>query len=212
MYQEYLDYVKDYLNKHKGDLPPGSQLPFRSKFDHIKRVLTWAIRLSEHRNDIDKEALYLAAIFHDVGYAIGKHQHGFHSGEIFQSYAQSINLETALMNKVKNMVTQHSNKALLYESSTSDELIILMEADLLDEEGALRMIWYGVDKGIEKPNKYEAILDHIVMGNDKRLRNPMVTDKGKAFWQEKQALAIEFTKQFQRDIYDNPLALLGSIK
>ena len=77
---------------------------------------------------------------------------------------------------------------------------LLMEADLLDEEGALRMVWYTLDKCISGTQSYEDVYEHIVMGNNKRLVNPMVTEKAKHYWNEKHKLVEVFTKQLKDDI------------
>jgi uncharacterized protein len=92
---------------------------------------------------------------------------------------------------------------LLKEKDIPIELILLMEADLLDEEGALRMVWYTLDKAVSGANSYEDVYEHIVMGNNKRLVNPMVTEKAKYYWEEKQKLVEIFTKQLEDDIYFN---------
>lgn len=82
-------------------------------------------------------------------------------------------------------------------------MILLIEADLLDEEGGLRMIWYTLDKGISGAKSYEDVYQHIVMENNKRLLNPMVTEKAKYDWNEKQKLIEIFTKQLEDDIKVN---------
>ena len=70
---------------------------------------------------------------------------------------------------------------MLKEKDIPIELILLMEADLLDEEGALRMVWYTLYKGLSGAKSYEEVYKHIVMGNNKRLVNPMVTEKARYY-------------------------------
>lgn len=67
----------------------------------------------------------------------------------------------------------------------------------------LRMVWYSLDKGISGAQSYEDGYKHIVMGNNKRLVNPMVTEKAKYYWNEKQKLVEIFTKQLEDDITVN---------
>ncbi len=201
MYEEYLEYVKEQLLLNDGNNAPDCKMKFRTKYDHIKRVLGWAKKLAEDRDDVDKEVLFTAAIFHDVGYAkVMDKAHAKLSAKIFEEYAKSNDMDKHLYEKVKKLILLHSNKELLKESDTQLELIILMEADILDEEGAQRMIWYAIDKAFNGPSKYEEIHDHIKMGNDKRLVNPMVTKKAKELWDKKNELVMEFTKQLKEDV------------
>ena len=67
-YMEYLIYVKEYLTRNHGIDSPNPRHPFRSRFQHTIRVLHWCFRLTEGMENVDKEALYTAAVFHDIGY------------------------------------------------------------------------------------------------------------------------------------------------
>lgn len=204
LYKEYLKYVKDYLTTHNGNVPSNHLMAFRSKYQHTLRVLGWAKRLAEGRNDVNIEVLYTAAIFHDIGNANeGRETHAERGANAFYEYGVENKMDLSFIESVKNLIFLHSSKELLKEKDIPIELILLMEADLLDEEGALRMVWYTLDKGISGANSYEEVYEHIVMGNNKRLVNPMVTEKAKYYWEEKQKLVEIFTKQLEDDIYVN---------
>ena len=204
MYEKYLKYVKDYLTVHNGDEPSNPLMAFRSKYQHTIRVLGWAKRLAEGRKDIHTDVLYTAAIFHDIGYSTeGKESHAERGAKVFYEYGTKSKMGLSFIEKVKNLISLHSFKELLKEQDIPIELILLIEADLLDEEGALRMVWYTLDKGISGAKSYDDVLKHIVMGNNKRLVNPMVTEKAKYYWNEKQKLVETFTKQLEDDITVN---------
>jgi uncharacterized domain HDIG len=204
MYKEYLKYVKDYLTTHNGDEPPNHSMAFRSKYQHTLRVLGWAKRLAEGRTDINIEVLYTAAIFHDIGNSDeDRKTHAKRGADIFYEYGIKNRMDLSFIESVKNLIAFHSSKELLKEKNIPIELILLMEADLLDEEGALRMVWYTLDKAVSGANSYEDVYEHIVMGNNKRLVNPMVTEKAKYYWEEKQRLVEIFTKQLKDDIEVN---------
>lgn len=202
MYEEHLNYVKNYFNLH-GDIPINPLLAFRSKYQHTMRVLGWSKRLAEGREDVDKNALYMAVIFHDIGYTEGKEFHAERGAQLFNEYGIKVKMDISVIEKVKKLISLHSSKELLKEKNTPIELVILIEADLLDEEGALRMVWYSLDKGITGAKSYEDVYKHIVMGNNKRLVNPMVTKKAQYYWNEKQKLVETFTKQLRDDIMLN---------
>lgn len=203
MYDEYLKYVEDFLILHNGDAPPNPLMAFRSKYQHTVRVLGWARRLAEGRKDVDIDVLYTAAIFHDIGNAIDRESHAELGAKVFYEYGLKTGMDLPFIEKVRNLISLHSSKELLKEKDTPIELILLMEADLLDEEGALRMVWYTLDKGISGAQSYEDVYKHIVMGNNKRLVNPMITEKAKYFWDEKQKVVEAFTKQLEDDITVN---------
>lgn len=204
MYEEYLKCVKDYLTANNGDVPHNQLMAFRSKYEHTLRVLMWAKRLAEGRNDVNIEVLYTAAIFHDIGNSDeDRKAHAKRGADIFYEYGIKNKMELSFIESVKNLIAFHSSKELLKEKNIPIELILLMEADLLDEEGALRMVWYTLDKAVSGANSYEDVYEHIVMGNNKRLVNPMVTEKAKYYWEEKQRLVEIFTKQLKDDIEVN---------
>lgn len=201
MYSHYLKYVENYLKEHNGDMPSDPRLAFRSKFHHTVRVLGWTKRLAEGRDNIDRDVLYTAAIFHDIGYSGEKSKsHAELGAKAFHEYTVKRNLEPSFSEKVENIIRLHSSKELLKADNVPLELIILMEADLLDEEGALRVAWYSMDKGITGAGSYKDVYQHIIMGSNKRLVNPMVTEKARFYWDEKQKLVNEFTKQLNDDI------------
>ena len=89
-YQKYLTYVKQYLTEHKGIESPNPLHPFRSRFQHSIRVLHWCQRLAEGLENVDKEALYTAAIFHDIGYENRNNEcHAQRSAQAFHEYAKA---------------------------------------------------------------------------------------------------------------------------
>ena len=102
----------------------------------------------------------------------------------------------------------HSNKELLCVQNTKPELVILMEADLLDEEGALRAIWYCATKAIQGADRYSDFCDYIQMGTDKRLKNPMVTPLAKELWDRKFKLVNDFVEELNFDA-DTDVSFLG---
>lgn len=205
MYTRHLQYVKDYLIKNGGYYPPNPQYNFRCKYEHTLRVLHWCKILAEENHAVDKEILYLAAIFHDIAYSGNGNNsnHAEKSANVFYEYAKENDMDSTLTEKVVYLIKLHSNKELLQESSTLPELIILMEADLLDEEGALRIIWYCATKGIQGANSYRDLYDYIQMGTDKRLTNPMVTPLARKIWEDKYNFVNEFSKELLFDIDTN---------
>ncbi len=86
--------------------------------------------------------------------------------------------EPEFINFVVYLVRNHSNKQLMTRSDTPLELILLMEADLLDETGALSVNYSYASLNV----------------------NPMVTVKAKEFWQSKQKLIEDFIEHLSYDL------------
>ena len=200
-YMEYLAYVKEYLAQNGGIVSPNPRHPFRSRFQHTIRVLHWCSRLAEGVEGVDKEALYTAAIFHDIGYAGRDNDcHAVRSGRAFHEYAKACQMDVPFREKVERLIYAHSNKALLQKENISLELVLLMEADLLDEEGAMGIVWDCMAMGNIHASSYAAAYYHIMENSNKVERNPMVTERAKMFWEKKKQVVAEFAEILAEDL------------
>ena len=202
-YQKYLMYVREYLTRHHGINSPNPLHPFRSRYHHTIRVLHWCFRLAEEEKDIviDEEALYVAAIFHDIGYTDRDNEtHARRSVQAFLEYAKAQNMEPALVEKAADMIGKHSDKSLLKNPETSKELVLLMEADLLDEEGAMGIVWDCMTLGNAHTNSYGNAYAHIMENSNKPEENPMVTPRAIQYWEEKKKIAAEFAEELKHDL------------
>ena len=77
-----------------------------------------------------------------------------------------------------------------------------MEADLLDEEGALGIAWDLMARGIDNPlSYYDAI--HVLNEHSAHIlnQNYMLTPKAKAYWEEKKQFVKEFIEQMEKDLF-----------
>jgi len=72
MYQDYLDYVKAYLNTNNGERSLKKEHSFRSRSAHSERVYKLARKLSAGITGINENVLFTAATFHDIGHSIDK--------------------------------------------------------------------------------------------------------------------------------------------
>lgn len=210
MEKAMLAYLENYLTEHDGDRSAREGQAFRSRIGHTRRVLSWLCRLLEELEDpdaVDVDVLMAAAIFHDIGYRrrIDNTGHAARSAAIFLEYAKAHDLDPEFTEDVHYLVAHHSNKELLREEDTPLELILLMEADLLDEEGAMGILRHLMALGFESPDSYEAALtrlqeqDGYILGE-----NPMVTPAAQAYWEEKQSLVDDFLNHLERDLDREP--------
>lgn len=200
-YQALFHYVQNCLDKSEEE---SGKFPFRKRSDHIRRVYIWAKRLAAHYPDVNKDLLFTAALFHDVGYAAmpGKEEeHAKYSREIFIRYAQENNYPQEFIDSVGYLIANHSHKELMTAEGTCMELILLMEADLLDETGAMAIIWDAMAEGNENEQSFSKTYTRLMRYTEKLMKkNPMVTPYGKELWQKKQALTKEFMDQLAFDL------------
>lgn len=205
-FEKEILFVKNYLIDHHGEESRRSAETFRKRSEHSFRVYKWCQRIineSKENLHLDLMALYLAAIFHDVGYGSEyyKNSHAIEGAEIFKNYADANSLDLKLTDKVYYLIYNHSNKELLKNpNSISKELCILMEADWLDEEGAMSICWDS--NTLKEPSCYEDFLEKIKKYSAHILAiNPMVTDSARIFWKNKQEFVKDFIEELSYELF-----------
>lgn len=209
MYQNMYEDVKRLLADNDGIATKIYHFPFRKRSEHIWRVFQWAKRLVDEscfNVSIDKESLLVAALFHDVGYALSLEgsQHADNSAVIFNNYVSEKKLEMKNQNFISFLISNHSKKSLMNVTDTPLELIILMEADILDETGALSIVWDCMMEGGQTEQSFIKTYNHIKDYSYKTMENnPMKTNKAKEFWADKQYLMQEFIKHLAFDLAIN---------
>lgn len=196
-------YVRDFLASNNGEVTRIGGHQFRKRSEHIKRVFKWAERLTYGEPNINRDAVLTASIFHDVGYAVLDNDlsHAENSAVICEEYLKENNFDTQFIDFVVFLVKNHSNKRLMTEKDTCKELILLMEADLLDETGALSIVWDCMSEGTKEIQSFEKTYYHILDYSYQTIKdNPMVTEKARAFWDSKQKLIECFTSHLKYDL------------
>ncbi|MDE7161688.1 MAG: HD domain-containing protein [Anaeroplasmataceae bacterium] len=202
-YEDMLEYVKHILIEHKGMRSHKPQLYFRNRFEHIKRVYGWAKRIMEGVENCNEEIVLTAAIFHDCGYTNGaKSSHAKLGANLFLDYAQAHEFEPEFTNTIYSMILKHSNKDLIKEKDTPIEMVVLLEADLIDEEGALGVVFDLLAEGYKVPDSYHSVFNEIMMHSAHILdQNYMVTPVAKRIWEEKKEFIRKFITDLKYDLF-----------
>ena len=203
MFEEMFQYLDSYFQMHGGNDCGLKNQSFRLRTEHTRRVFAWLGHLIEENPPaaIRKEELFTACIFHDIGYTLGKENHAKHSSVIFREYAKENGFGSEQTDYICHLIAAHSDKERLGESDTPYELVLLMEADMLDEEGALSILLDAMAEGKRAKCSYKGVYERLQKYPVKILEyNPMVTSAGKRFWQEKQELVQLFMKHLNRDL------------
>lgn len=207
-YAGMLDFVEQKLNTHgTEDIDAKKELNY-SRFEHTKRVLGWALRLYEASEDKEKmnyEDLMIATIFHDVGRNIG-FERGISHAEagvpITKQYLVEHGFDESRADYIASLVGKHSDKWLMKDKDIDRNLLLLMEADLLDDMGALGLVMdCMIVRGRRPDAEFVDCYDHIMRFTHRiQQDNPMVSPEGKQMWDEKTKLVFEFTEQLYKDI------------
>lgn len=199
-YREDILYLKDYLLNHGGE--KNIKEIFRSRFRHTMRVLKWIERILEDDTleKLDLKILYLAAIYHDIGYDYsGRKRHAEKSKDIFLKRAKDMSLSIEEIEKISYMIGNHSNKKLLQED-ISIEFCVLLQADMMDEVGALGIMWDCMIKGVNGATSYDESVNHIMIGYNKIKDNPMKTKKAYELWEDKIIIVEQYLNQVKYEL------------
>ncbi len=201
-YADMFQYVYNVLNEANAIKSKKEEAYFRNRYLHTRRVYSWCLRLLDDFDNVDKDVLLVSAIFHDVGYSLGKENHAYNSSLIFIKYAKMNNYDQSFIDRVSSNIRNHSDKSLIKDKNSNIELVLLLEADLLDEEGAMGISWDLMALGYNKPNDYINVIDAINKHSAHILNQDyMITPLAKKYWDEKKRFVNEYIIQMKKDLF-----------
>lgn len=128
---------------------------FRNRFQHTRRVLRWAQRLYQLIGDGDLDVITLAVLFHDVGWEEGT-PHQELSSSIARRWLIEQGTGAALVEAVADAAGNHNQRHL---PDASIEEQIVMDADLLDETGALGFAFDAMSVASSSDPSYQQLLE-----------------------------------------------------
>lgn len=205
-FADMIDFVGNYLGNSSGWVESRLSIHY-SRFEHTKRVTGWALRLynlNPNKDSVDYNTVVTAAIFHDVGYndATDLVPHAEAGSVIARKYLEDNGFEPEFTDRVCYLIAHHSDKKMMSEPEIDADLLLLMEADLLDDMGALGITMDSmIERAWDEHATFEDVLNHIARYTLRQQHNnPMRTSEGRALWDKKTALAEEFYSQLETDI------------
>ncbi len=160
-YQQMVDFVKNHIESLD---PIGTELntrfPFRRRFEHCLRCSIWARRIALSEN-ADVEIAMISALFHDISKSEEKKgkSHEEVGAQICGDYLKSIGYDKNKSVKIVQIVRHHSSHAI--ESYASLEAKVVSDADLLDETGAIGILWDAMACATGDAPSYEKACDRI---------------------------------------------------
>ena len=179
-----------------------------TRYEHTKRVLGWAKRLYDATADktgLRYEDLMTATIFHDVGRAVSVRTGGDHAKAgvpITREWLLSNGYDSARAEYIAGLVGAHSDKWRMRDPDIDRNLLMLMEADLLDDMGLLGIV---MDTMIVRARKesatfYDCYNHYECYTHPMQHDCPVVTKEAKAFWDIKTESTDRFVEEYRKDI------------
>lgn len=194
-YAEVIEFVRKQTAEN--GRPPN--YPFRSRFEHTMRVYRWAIKLQSKLGG-DLDIIVLAALLHDIGWDEVR-PHGVVGAEIAVDYLDSLGVDPEKIAKIGEIIMMHSDKDT--EAELSLECRIVMDADLLDEVGAVGILWDAMATAQEDEASYKRAYYRIK--NFYRINKPKIkrckTDAGRVEYNKRMQLIEEFIFQLEKELF-----------
>ena len=207
--QDILDFVEENLKGDGSeDIEAKTEINY-SRFDHTKRVLGWAKRLydtCEDKSGLRYEDVMIATAFHDVGRIAAMKDNSVSHAKagvpITGEYLASHGFSKERTEYICMLVGKHSDKYMMADTGIDKGLLMLMEADMLDDMGAQGIVMdCMITEARNSKAKFEDCLDHISRFTLRLQKyNPMVTPNARSFWEEKTEQTEKFVALLKRDL------------
>lgn len=172
---------------------------FRSRYEHIMRVYRWAIKLQAKEGG-DLEIIALAALLHDVGWD-KERPHEEVSAEIAVEYLVEQGLDEARIGRIGDIILRHNDKDT--EEELSLECKVVMDADLLDEVGAMSILWDSMATACEEEASYKKAYYRVK--NYYRINQPKIrrckTAAGRLEYTRRMKCIEEFLNELERELF-----------
>lgn len=193
-YADVIEFVK--TQTAKNGRPPNYE--FRSRYEHTMRVYRWAIKLQSKLGAI-LILLYLQHFYMTL--ADENRPHGEVGAEIAVEYLDSIGVDPEKIAKIGEIIMIHEEKDT--DADLSLECRIVMDADLLDEVGAVSVLWDSMATALEDDASYKRAYYRIK--NFYRINKPKIrrckTDAGRVEYNKRMQLLEEFIFQLEKELF-----------
>ena len=168
-----LEFVRGFIESHD---PLGSKLtnrfPFRRLFGHCCRCSVWARRIALAEG-ADVEIAEVSALFHDIGKSADQTAEGHAEvgAGLCENYLTSAGYDAGKRTQIVGIVRHHIRHA--HEPDASLEAKVESDADLLDETGAITVLWDAMACAGEESPSYEKACDRIARAyEDLKAKSP----------------------------------------
>lgn len=202
-YTEMLQYVNNALAYYDANGAKGKLGFCYNRSEHTMHVFRWAVLLAgEYPEKIDLDSLKIAAIFHDIGYSVNEDRanHAVHGAKLCRKYLTGKHYPAAQIDFICELILRHSDKKCIHED-IPPELILLMEADMLDDTGAQGIVLDIWAEAHKEAADYASMLRHIREYTLRAMQDcPVRTEAAKRIWSKKKALVESFVESLSFDL------------
>lgn len=191
--------VIEFVRQQIADNGRPPNYPFRNRFEHTMRVYRWAVKLQAKVGG-DLDIIALAALLHDVGWEEGR-EHGEVGAEIAVEYLDSIGLEPEKIKRIGEIILIHDDKDTQRELSL--ECQVVMDADLLDEVGAISVLWDSMATACEDNANYKKAyyrIKEFYKGNRPKIRR-CKTNVARQEFSRRMNLIETFLEQLEKELF-----------
>ena len=195
-YMTVIQYVKEVTSENGRP----TLFPFRSRYEHTMRVYRWAIKLQAIEGG-DLEIITLAALLHDIGWD-AERPHGDVGAEMAIEYLLSLGYDDEVkLGRIGEIIRIHTEK------DTTDDLSlecrVVMDADLLDEVGAVSVLWDSMATAAEEDASYKKAYQRIK--NFYRVNKPKIrrckTNAGRREYEKRMDIIEKFLEELEKELY-----------
>lgn len=193
-FKRIMDYAKERIIEIKRPV----KHHFRDRYHHMLRVMKWGERIQAiEGGDID--VVRTACMLHDIGWH-DRINHAVISRRLSEEFLRGIGYEADKLPKVLEAIEFHNAR----ESNRGFNLEtwIVMDADILDEVGAISCVWdamatcYDTDANYQKA--YQRIVDNAL--RLRKERKLLKTDAGRRFYDERLAFIDSFLREMDFEL------------
>lgn len=196
-----MDYTKviEFVREMTAQNGRPDNYPFRSRYEHIMRVYRWAIKLQAKEGG-DLEVITLAALLHDVGWD-EERPHEEVSAEMAVEYLVEQEFDETKIGRIGDIIMRHNDKDT--EDELSLECRVVMDADLLDEVGAMSVLWDSMATACEEDPSYKKAYYRIK--NFYQINQPKIrrckTEAGRLEYMKRMRCIEEYLNQLERELF-----------
>ncbi len=204
MQKNMLEFVGAFINSHDAigtKLP--TRFPFRRLYGHCVRCACWARRLAVAEG-ADVEVAQVSALFHDIGKSVDHtlEGHAEAGARICDDYLASVGLDDGKRARIVSIVRNHIHHAR--GDGATLEARVVSDADLLDELGALTVLWDAMAEGAKPDCSFDSAFERIAAASAK------IGDSGLDAYHTATAREIAIGRRaFLRQFVDNLAYELG---
>lgn len=200
--------IKEYVRNQIANNGRTSQ-PFRDRYQHTLRVYAWAERLQALEGG-DLRIIQIAALFHDAGW--DDHiPHQQVSAALAKDYLTKNGYADSDIETIVQAVANHNQRSSVL--SLPKECYILMDADILDELGAITALWDGMATALGSEPSYIKAYQRLCHYHEqnKGREHLLQTESGKRLYRERIAFLDYFIKHLEYElglVHDLPVPLV----